>query len=310
MSTEIQQRVASQVDAWPRLPLKEWEATRDTLHMWMQIVGKVRLALSPYVNHCWHVPLYVTARGLTTSPMPHERGIFEIQFDFVNHVLIIQTDSGTVQVLRLRPQCVADFYAEFMLALRSVGLGVKIWPMPVEIPNPMRFEQDRVHCSYDPEYANRFWRVLLSADSVLKEFRGRFIGKHSPVHFFWGAMDMASTRFSGRRAPGRPEPQQFMRDAYSHEVMSVGFWPGSGPTDAVFYAYGAPEPAGFPEARVQPPQAFYSTEFKEFLLKYEDVRASSSPREMVLEFFQSSYEACALAGKWDRESLERTPAGQ
>ena len=291
--------------AWPPLPLKEWNDTRDTLHMWMQIVGKIRMALSPRINHSWGVPLYVTARGLTTSPIPYPAGIFEIQFDFLEHTLVIQTSAGAAKTLRLAPQSVADFYGEVMAALRSLDIAVKISTLPNEIPNPIRFEEDRGHSSYDPEYANRFWRVLVAADIVLKEFRSRFIGKHSPVHFFWGAMDLAATRFSGRRAPERADADAFMREAYSHEVISAGFWPGMGDTDAVFYSYAAPEPPGFSKALVLPSAAFYSTQFSEFLLPYEEVRKAASPAETLLEFFQSVYDAGATLGKWDRKALER-----
>src|SRR5271155_1368801 len=211
---------------WPALPIEAWEPTRATLHMWTQIVGKVRLALSPFANHWWQVPLYVSARGLTTSPIPYDGQNFEIQFDFISHELLISKSDGTVKTLRLAPRSVADFYAEVMSTLRAMGIAVKIWPMPVEIPNPIGFEKDLTHASYDPEYANRFWRILVSVDSIFKEFRGRFIGKASPVHFFWGSCDLAVTRFSGRRAPQRPGADLMTREAYSHEVSSVGWWPG------------------------------------------------------------------------------------
>ena len=304
-------------DPWPALPIAEWQATRDTLHMWTQIVGKVRLALSPYVNHWWEVPLYVGARGLTTSPIPADGGIFEMEFDFIEHQLIVRTSTGAMKTLPLAPRSVADFYAEVMEMLASLGIHVKIWPMPVEIPDPVRFDQDRVHASYDPEYAGRFWRVLVSADSILKEFRGRFIGKSSPVHFFWGSFDLAVTRFSGRRAPERLGADSVTREAYSHEVISAGFWPGTGDVDAVFYAYAAPEPPGFSKASVLPsgspsasgPQsgAFYSTRFSEFMLPYEAVRGAIAPREVLLSFLQSTYEAGANLGNWDRQALERQP---
>ena len=300
--------IARQPDAWPPLPLAEWQQTRDTLHMWTQIVGKIRLALSPHVNHWWEVPLYVSARGLVTSPIPYDAGVFEIQFDFVDHVLIVQTSAGATKTIPLKPQFVADFYAELLATLQALGVVVNIWTMPVEIPNPIRFEQDRVHVSYDPEYANRFWRVLVSADKIFKEFRGRFIGKSSPVHFFWGSFDLAVTRFSGRRAPERPGADAITREAYSHEVISAGFWPGTGDVDAVFYCYAAPEPPGFSKAPISPSTAFYSTQFSEFLLKYEDVRKASSPRETLLNFLQTTYDAGATLGNWDRRLLEREPA--
>jgi hypothetical protein len=292
---------------WPSLPLKEWETTRDTLHMWMQMAGKVRMTLTPKVNHCWEVPFYVAARGLTTSPIPYEKGIFEMLFDFIDHSLIIETSSNERKTLRLEPRTVADFYAEFRSALHSLGIEVKIWPMPVEIPNPIRFDQDRQHASYDRDYARRFWQVLVSADSVMKEFRARFTGKASPVHFFWGAMDLAVTRFSGRRASERPGADRWTREAYSHEVISAGFWPGSGDADAVFYSYAAPEPAGFSAFSIHPREAYYSSQFSEFFLPYDVLRSAPSPRKLLLEFFQSVYEAGATLGKWDREALERLP---
>jgi len=294
-------------DPWPTLPIVEWQPTRDTLHMWTQIVGKIRLALSPYENHWWEVPLYVGARGLTTSPIPVDGGVFEIEFDFIEHLLTICTSSGAIGTLPLAPRSVADFYAEVMALLGSLGISVKIWPMPVEIPDPVRFDQDRVHASYDPEFAGRFWRALVSADSVLKEFRGRFIGKSSPVHFFWGSFDLAVTRFSGRRAPERLGADAVTREAYSHEVISAGFWPGTGDIDAVFYAYAAPEPPGFSKTSISPPAAFYSSRLSEFLLPYEAVRMSASPREALLSFSQSTYDAGANLGNWDRQALEREP---
>ena len=295
----------SKTDAWPALPVKEWQATRDTLHMWTQIVGKVRLALSPHVNHWWEVPLYVSARGLTTSPVPYDGGIFEIEFDFIAHQLIIQTSGGARKTLELAPKSVADFYAEVMAALYSLGIAVKIWTMPVEIPNPVAFEKDSAHASYDREYAHRFWRALVSVDTVLKEFRGRFIGKCSPVHFFWGSFDLAVTRFSGRRAPERVGADAMTREAYSHEVSSVGFWPGTGDIDAVFYSYAVPAPEGFAEAPVMPGAAFYSKELSEFVLPYNAVREATSPRVALIDFAQSVYAAGATLGKWDRSSLER-----
>jgi hypothetical protein len=274
--------------------------------MWTQIAGKVRMALSPRLNHWWEVPLYVNSRGLTTSPIPNGAGSFEIQFDFLKHILEIHTCDGATAVLDLAPRAVADFYADFMNALDSLGINVKIWPMPVEIPNPIRFDQDRVHASYDPVYANHFWRVLVSADSVFKEFRSRFIGKSSPVHFFWGSFDLAVTRFSGRRAPERPGADAMTREAYSHEVISGGFWPGSeGVIDAAFYAYAAPEPPGFAKAAVRPAAAYYSPQMSEFFLSYEDVRRSADPRATLLDFLQSTYDAGASLGNWDRAALER-----
>ena len=292
--------------AWPSLPLNEWRNTCETLHMWTQIVGKVRLALSPHMNHWWEVPLYVSARGLTTSPIPYGPETFEIEFDFIDHRFDIRTSWGAMKTMPLTPRSVADFYHETMNALHALGIDVKIWPMPVEIPNPVRFDQDHAHASYDPEYAHRFWRLLVTADEIFKEFRSRFIGKASPVHFFWGSFDLAVSRYSGRRAPERPGADRITREAYSHEVSSAGYWPGSGDmTDGAFYSYTVPEPPGFPQALVRPEKAFHSEQFHEFLLMYEDVRTSASPPEMLMGFFQSTYEAGATLGKWDREALER-----
>jgi Family of unknown function (DUF5996) len=295
-------------DVWPPLPLAEWQATRDTLHMWTQIVGKVRLALAPHMNHWWQVPLYVSARGLTTSAIPARGGNFEVEFDFIAHQLRIETSWGATQTMALAPQTVAEFYRKFMDLLETLGITVKIWPMPVEVPNPIRFDKDTVHAAYDPVYANRLWRVLTSIDAVLKEFRCGFIGKSSPVHFFWGSFDLAATRFSGRRAPQRPGADRVTQEAYSHEEISAGWWPGGGDiTDPMFYAYAAPEPAGFREAPVRPAQAFYHAQLGEFLLPYEAVRTAANPREALLEFLQSTYEAGATLGKWDRAELERPP---
>lgn len=294
-------------EEWPELPLAAWQDTYNTLHMWSQIVGKVRLALSPKLNHWWEVPLYVNAVGLTTSPIPYGGGIFEVQFDFIDHKLIIQTDHATSKTLELKPRSVAEFYREFMAALESLEIEVKIWTMPVEIPNPIPFDQDTGHAAYDAEYANRFWRILVGCDSVFKEFRARFIGKSSPSHFFWGSFDLAVTRFSGRRAPERPGVDPITREAYSHEVISAGWWPGGGDIKSpAFYCYAAPEPEGFAQQPVQPAQAFYHPQLKEFLLMYDDVRRSPSPRNMLLEFLQRTYDAGANTGKWDRKELERS----
>jgi hypothetical protein len=293
-------------ESWPALPLAEWADTYATLHMWSQIIGKVRLALSPRVNHWWEVPLYVSGRGLTTSPIPYDKEIFEIQFDFIDHKLDIITAGGEIRSMRLAPRAVADFYSEFMSMLHALGINVKIWPMPSEVPNPIRLDQDRTHSSYDPEYAHRFWRILVTIDSVFKEFRARFIGKVSPVHFFWGSFDFAVTRFSGRRAPERVGADAITREAYSHEAISVGFWPGGGEMkEAAFYAYAAPEPAGFGDRTVRPAKAFYNKQMSEFFLMYDDVRMADAPRQALLEFCQSTYEAGADLGKWDRASLER-----
>jgi len=298
-------------NAWPVLPLAEWKDTYATLHMWTQVVGKVRLALSPQINHWWGSALYVTARGLTTSPIPCSKGVFEIDFDFIAHSLEIRTSLGESRAFRLLPRTVAEFYAELMGALGSLGIDVKVWPMPVEVPRPVRFNLDEDHAAYDSEYAHRFWRILVSVNTVFTEFRSRFIGKVSPVHFFWGSFDLAVTRFSGRRAAERPGADAVTREAYSHEVVSVGFWPGDGEivTDPAFYAYAAPEPAGFREYRVRPSKAFYSTEKNEFFLPYDDVRSSDHPGQQLLEFCQSTYEAAAILGNWDRSNLERAAAG-
>jgi hypothetical protein len=296
----------SNATAWPDLPLEAWQNTYATLHMWSQVVGKIRLALSPRVNHWWEVALYVNARGLTTSAIPYGDGIFEIQFDFLEHELTIQTSWGSSKSLALKPQTVAAFYAEFMAALRSLEIAVKIWPMPVEVPNPVRFESDTQHASYDPEYAHRFWQVLILCENIFTEFRSRFIGKDSPVHFFWGSFDLCVTRFSGRRAPEKPDADPVTREAYSHEVISAGFWPGGGEIKGpAFYAYAAPEPAGFAEQPVLPAAAFYHPQMKEFLLMYDDVRQAVSPREALLSFLQSTYDAGANLAHWDRKELER-----
>jgi hypothetical protein len=293
-------------DCWPESPLEAWQNTYATLHMWTQIVGKVRLALSPRLNQWWEVPLYVSARGLTTSPIPYQNEIFEVQFDFIEHELIIHTSWGASKRMALEPRSVADFHAEFMSALRALGIEVKIWTMPVEVPNPVRFEEDTQHASYDREYAHRFWKVLVLCDSIFKEFRAGFIGKDSPVHFFWGSFDLCVTRFSGRRAPERAGADSVTREAYSHEVISAGFWPGGGDIQgAAFYAYAAPEPPGFAEQPVEPKAAFYHPQLHEFLLMYDDVRCAASPRQALLSFMQSTYEAGAKLARWDRKELER-----
>jgi hypothetical protein len=293
-------------EAWPALPLAEWSATRDTLHLWMQMVGKLRLALSPRLNHWWGVPLYVSARGLTTSAVPYRMGAFEAEFDFISHALRFTTSRSEIKTIALAPRSVADFYKEFKATLASLNIEAKIWPMPVEIPDPIRFDQDTIHASYDPAYANRFWRILATVDPICKEFRARFIGKASPVHFFWGSGDLAATRFSGRRAPERPGADAVTREAYSHEASSVGWWPGNGGFDApMFYAYAAPEPPGFRESKVRPAQAFYEAKIGEFLLPYDAVRNSADPAGALTEFFQSTYEAAANLGTWDRGALEK-----
>jgi hypothetical protein len=300
-----------QSQRWPALPLAEWKDTYATLHMWTQVVGKIRLALSPDINHYWGTALYVTARGLTTSPIPYPKGVFEINFDFVAHALEITTSLGETRTFRLMPRTVAEFYFELLAALSSLGIEVKVWATPVEVPRPVRFNLDEAHKSYDAEYAHRFWQILTSVDVVLREFRARFIGKVSPVHFFWGSFDLAVTRFSGRRAPVRPEADAITKEAYSHEVISHGFWPGDGEIikDAAFYAYAAPEPEGFKTRRVLPAKAFYSGEKNDFFLMYEDVRLADSAEQALLDFCQSTYEAGATLGNWDRGSLERSGQG-
>ncbi|MGB7149768.1 MAG: DUF5996 family protein, partial [Terriglobales bacterium] len=287
------------------LALDSWKDTCATLHLWTQMVGKVRLRLTPLVNHWWNVPLYVTARGLTTSRIPYGQRAFELSFDFIGHQLVLETSDGMVKTLPLVPKSVAEFYGEFMEMLRSARIEVKIWRMPVEIPDPIAFDKDQVHRSYEPVAVEKFWRILLSVDAVFTEFRARFIGKSSPVHFFWGSFDLAVTRFSGRRAPERPGADAVTREAYSHEVSSVGFWPGGNGVDAAFYSYAAPAPEGLNEAAVRPGAAHYDKALGEFILTYEDVRRATSPTGALLEFCQSTYEAAANLGNWDRKALER-----
>lgn len=296
-------------NSWPELKFAEWQDTLATLHMWTQVVGKIRLKTTPLVNHWWNVPLYVSARGLTTSAMPYRDGrVFEIEFDFIDHQLLIKCSDGSTTMLRLRPQSVADFYAEVMSALRGLGMEIRIWTMPVEVPNPIRFEVD-LRSSYDSEYVNRFWRALVKMDEVLKEFRARFIGKVSPVHFFWGSFDLAVTRFSGKPAPEREGADYMTREAYSHEVISHGWWPGNKDMEAAFYSYTTPEPAGLGETikqgKILPAETFYSSEMKEFFLLYDDVRSSASPDKALMDFCQTTYEAGANLAGWDRAALER-----
>jgi len=300
--------------AWPSLPLAAWSDTCATLHLWTQIVGKIRLAQSPWTNHSWHVTLYPTARGLTTSPIPHGARTFQIDFDFIAHRLVVQTSDGGNGGLPLQPQSVATFYRRLMEELARLDLRVRIHASPNEVADPIPFARDEVHAAYDADYANRFWRALVEADRVFKAFRARFVGKCSPVHFFWGAPDLAVTRFSGRRAPRHPGgvphlPDWVAREAYSHEVSSCGFWPGGGAVpDAAFYAYAYPEPEGFAAAAVRPGAAYFSEALREFVLPYEAVRAAADPDATLLEFLQTTYEAAATLGGWDREALERTAA--
>jgi hypothetical protein len=310
MNEPAHKSASNTTEIWPALPLVEWQDTYGTLHMWTQIVGKIRLVLSPVVNHWWQVPLYVTSRGLTTSPIPYEERNFEIVFDFIDHHLIIYTSDGATKVMALTPRSVADFYQELMVNLRSLGIEVKIHAKPDEVPNPIPFAEDHEHASYDREYVDRFWRILIQVDQVLKEFRSQFIGKCSPVHFFWGSFDLAVTRFSGRRAPEREGADPITREAYSHEVISHGFWPGGGEIQApAFYSYTAPEPAGLNKGLIHPETAFYSPEVSEFLLMYDDIRGVNSPKQVLLDFLQSTYEAGANLANWDRHTLERYPEG-
>jgi hypothetical protein len=274
--------------------------------MWTQIVGKVRLAQTPLVNHWWNVPLYVSARGLTTTAMPYGEITFEMEFDFIDHKLDVTCSHGRSASVALQPKSVANFYQQTMDALHQLGIDVHIWRMPVEIPDPIPFDEDHQHASYDPEYANRFWQVLRSSEKVMQEFRSRFIGKSSPVHFFWGSFDLAVTRFSGRPAPPRPDADVITREAYSHEVISHGWWPGQGPLGKpAFYSYTAPAPEGLAEAKVQPEQAYYDKDMGEFLLLYDDVRNANDPEATLTQFLQSTYEAGADLAKWDRTALER-----
>ncbi len=293
-------------DRLPALAFDSWKDTLATLHMWTQVVGKVRLNLCPLVNHWWNVPFYVTARGMTSSAMPYGEGTVEVRFDFIEHKLLIETSAGRVVALALKRQSVAEFHAKFMGALAELGGTVKIWTTPCEIPNPVPFEKDHVHTSYDPDAVNKFWRILVWVDQVFKEFRAGFLGKVSPVHFFWGSFDLAVTRFSGRPAPERSGADSITREAYSHEVSSAGFWPGGGDIQGpAFYSYAAPEPSGFTERKVRPQAAFYHLQLKEYLLTYDDVRTADSPKVALMEFLQSTYDAAAELGKWDRKALER-----
>jgi hypothetical protein len=308
MSNSVAETTSS---PWPVLDYREWRDTQATLHRWAQIVGKIRLVQSPWVNHSWHVPLYLTARGLTTTPIAYGTRIFEIVFDFLDHQLRIQTADGHSAMVPLAPRSVADFYRELFARLESLGLEISIVTTPNELPDATPLDEDREHATYDRAQATRFWQALAQADRVLKTFRSRFIGKCSPVHFFWGSFDLAVTRFSGRRAPEHPGgvpnlPDWVVREAYSHEVSSCGFWPGGDPMPyPVFYAYAYPEPEGFRSAPVRPAAARYDTTLGEFVLPYDDVRKSSSPDATLLEFLQSSYEAAADRGGWDRPALER-----
>jgi hypothetical protein len=295
-------------ELWPALPYEAWKDTYATLHMWMQIVGKVALATAPPLNHSWAIALHVRPRGLSTRTLTHGSRSFTIAFDFIDHQLVIHTSDGETRTLRLRPRTVADFYRDLMATLDAMGLTVKIWPMPVEIPSPIRFDQDTVHGSYDPVYANRCWRLLSQIARVLSIAQCEFVGKCSPVHFFWGSFDLAVTRFSGRPAPPRDGPA-FVRDAYSHEVISHGFWPGSGPLlEPAFYAYAVPEPPGLKNAQVQPEGAYYHRELGEFILPYEEVRRAASPDAAIMAFVDSTYDRAATLAAWNRPALDRGSA--
>jgi len=315
MSASVNPR-AIRGKGWPSLPLADWNDTKDTLHRWLQIVGKTRLALSPPVNHWWHVTFYPTANGLTTSPMPYETRTVEVEFDFVNHDLLIRTSDGATRALPLVPRTVADFYHEYVSLLDSLGIRVHIRPVPSEMEDELPFTEDRQHRSYDPDATNRCWTILSEGGLVIQRFRGGFLGKCSPVHVFWGGFDLACTRFSGRRAPPHPGgiphlPDWITREAYSHECISAGWWPGSagGPVaEPAFYAYSYPEPQGFGDAQVRPAAAYYDRNLREFILPYEAVRTAARPDEMLLDFLQTTYEAGADLGGWDRPSLERPEA--
>ncbi len=299
------------MDQWPELPLADWADTCATLQLWTQVVGKIRLAHAPLINHWWQVALYVTPRGLTTSAIPYGARCFQIDFDFIDHELVIQTSDGATERIPLVARSVADFYAEVMSRLQGLGLDTHIWTMPVEIPDAVPFDQDRIHTAYDGQYAQRFWRILMQVERVSTRFRSRFLGKVSPVHFFWGSFDLAVTRFSGRTAPlltsNSPNLGAWvMQEAYSREVSSCGFWPGNGGYgQAAFYSYAYPEPSGFPDAPVQPDAAFYDQGLGQFILPYDAVRQASSPDDALMAFLQSTYAAAADLADWDRAALER-----
>lgn len=299
------------IEPWPSLPLTEWQQTCETLHMWTQMVGKIRLALTPPINHWWHVPLYVTARGLTTSAIPSPQGkggSFEITFDFIDHDLYILTNEGTSKTLPLISRSVASFYQELMISLDSLGLKVTINPVPCEIKNPVPFDLDHLHCSYDPVYVNRFWHILTQTEQVLRYYRSPFLGKSSPIHFFWGSFDLALSFFSGRPAPARPGADRITREAYSHEVISCGFWPGDERFPApAFYSYIAPAPSGLDRLSLRPARASYNADLGEFLLRYDDMRKAKQPTQTLLQFFQSAYEGSARLARWDRQALEKQP---
>jgi hypothetical protein len=309
----MQRSSSSWTEVWPALPYDAWKNTCTTLHLWTQIVGKVRLANTPWVNHSWHVTLYVTPRGLTTSGIPYDGRVFQIDFDFIDQVLLVRVSDGSERRLPLGPRPVADFHDQLIAALAELGIRVRIHGSPNEVPDPIPFREDREHGAYDPHDAQRFWRVLVQVDRVFKQFRTGFLGKVSPVHFFWGSFDHAVTRFSERTAPPHPGgvpnlPDSVTREAYSHEVSSAGFWPGGGASDyPAFYSYAYPVPEGFATAPVRPEAAFFHQAMGEFILPYDAVRVADAPDEMLLEFLQTTYEAAANAARWDRAALECPP---
>lgn len=305
-------QAASVLSVWPPLPQSAWSDTCITLQLWMQIVGKIRLTLTPHINHCWNVTLYPTVRGLTTSPMARGTRILQIDFDFIQHRLLVESADGGQSIIPLRPMTVAAFYRHVMDAFDSLGAPVSIWHMPAEVENPIPFDQDEVHKSYNPEFVHRFWQILLQTERVFRVFRGRFIGKVSPIHLFWGALDMACTRFSGRTAPEHPSmpglPDRVTRDAYSHEVSSCGFWPGAPGVEPFFYSYAYPEPPGYRDYPIGPAEASFNSAMGEFVLPYDVVRQSADPDAMLLQFLQSTYEAAANCAHWDRAALEAQSA--
>lgn len=299
-------RQQASAELWPPLPYEAWKDTCQTLHMWTQIVGKVRTALSPFLNHWWHVTLYLTPRGLTTSSIPYHDSTFDVSFDFIEHTLVIRTSEGTIKTLPLVPRSVASFYQEFIACLHALGIEVTINTLPSEVSNPIRCDTDEVHASYDAHYAHRFWHILAQTETVMQRYRSSFLGKSSPVHFFWGSFDLAVTLFSGRQAPERPGTDRLTRESMSHEEISCGFWPGNDSfPEPAFYSYVSPAPPGLSTAAIRPAAACYSQHMGEFLLRYDDMRTAPSPEQALLEFFQSTYEAGATLAQWDREALER-----